>query len=69
MSQEWGFGEDVGIEEGMGGRREGVCWQGLGVKEWHEHTVRMSETYRDDGLVGLLEEDKLADGSISTDSG
>lgn len=39
------------------------------MKEWHEHTVMMSETYRDDGLVVLLEEDKLADGSISTDSG
>ena len=23
MSQEWGFGEDVGIEEGMGGREGG----------------------------------------------
>ena len=39
------------------------------MKEWHEHPVMMYETYRDDGLVVLLEEDKLADCSISTDSG
>ena len=32
MSQEWGFGEDVGIEEGIGGGGEGR--KGCVSRDW-----------------------------------
>ena len=39
------------------------------MEEWHEHPAIISETCTDDGWMVVWEEDKLADCSISIDSG